>query len=46
VRARELGLEFGKDELREITRQIKAMADSGPLSMDQLDTVLRQWVVA
>ena len=46
VRARELGLEFGKDELREITRQIKAMADSGPLSMDQLDAVLRQWVVA
>ncbi|HET9808451.1 MAG TPA: homocitrate synthase [Candidatus Limnocylindria bacterium] len=46
VRARELGLEFGKDELREITRQIKAMADSGPLSMEQLDAVLRQWVVA
>ena len=46
VRARELGLEFGRDELREITRQIKAMADSGPLSMDQLDAVLRQWVVA
>jgi len=46
VRARELGLEFGKDELREITRQIKAMADSGPLSMDQLDAVLRQWVAA
>jgi homocitrate synthase len=46
VRARELGLEFGKDELREITRQIKAMADTGPLSMDQLDAVLRQRVVA
>jgi homocitrate synthase len=45
-RAEELGLEFGKDELREITRKIKAMADAGPLSMDQLDSLLREWVVA
>lgn len=45
-RAEELGLTFGKAELREITRKIKAMADAGPLSMDQLDAVLREWVVA
>jgi homocitrate synthase len=45
-RAEELGLTFGKTELREITQRIKAMADSGPLSMDQLDSVLREWVVA
>ena len=45
-RAEQLGLTFGKAELREITRRIKAMADAGPLSMDQLDTVLRDWVVA
>ena len=45
-RAEQLGLTFGKTELREITRRIKAMADSGPLSMDQLDNVLRDWVVA
>ncbi|MDQ2951099.1 MAG: homocitrate synthase [Chloroflexota bacterium] len=45
-RAEQLGLTFGKTELREITRRIKAMADAGPLSMDQLDTVLRDWVVA
>jgi homocitrate synthase len=45
-RAEQLGLSFGKTELREITRRIKAMADSGPLSMDQLDSVLRDWVVA
>jgi len=45
-RAEQLGLTFGKTELREITRRIKAMADSGPLSMDQLDSVLREWVVA
>jgi len=45
-RAEELGLSFGKAELREITRQIKTMADAGPLSMEQLDTVLRTWAVA
>ena len=45
-RAEELGLQFGKDELREITRKIKALADAGPLSMDQLDSLLREWVVA
>lgn len=45
-RAEQLGLTFGKTELREITRKIKAMADAGPLSMDQLDAMLREWVVA
>jgi homocitrate synthase len=45
-RAEQLGLTFGKTELREITQKIKAMADAGPLSMDQLDAVLREWVVA
>jgi len=45
-RAEELGLQFGKDDLREVTKRIKAMADAGPLSMDQLDTILREWVVA
>ena len=45
-RAEQLGLTFGKTELREITQKIKAMGDAGPLSMDQLDSVLREWVVA
>jgi isopropylmalate/homocitrate/citramalate synthase len=45
-RAEELGLQFGKDELRAITTKIKTLADSGPLSMDQLDALLRDWVVA
>jgi len=44
-RAEQLGLTLGMAELREITKKIKAMADSGPLSMDQLDSVLREWVV-
>jgi homocitrate synthase len=45
-RAEELGLSFGKAELRQITLRIKTMADAGPLSMDQLDAVLRSSVVA
>ena len=45
-RAQELGLQFGKDDLREVTKRIKAMADAGPLSMDQLDQILRGYVVA
>jgi homocitrate synthase len=45
-RAEQLGLSFGKAELRQITQRIKTMADSGPLSMDQLDAVLKEWVVA
>src|SRR5437667_976049 len=45
-RSKELGLEFGEDELKEITRRIKTLADAGPLSMDKLDSLLREWVVA
>jgi homocitrate synthase len=45
-RARELGLHFGDSQLREITDEIKRLADAGPLSTRQLDELLRSWVVA
>ncbi len=45
-RAKELGLEYGEEELRKITAHIKALADRGPLSMAELDAILREWVVA
>lgn len=45
-RAKELGLHFGDTQLREITQQIKRLADAGPLSTEQLDELLRSWVVA
>ena len=45
-RARELGLHFGDSQLREITDEIKRLADAGPLSTGQLDELLRSWVVA
>jgi len=45
-RAQELGLHFGDSQLREITQEIKRLADAGPLSTAQLDALLRGWVVA
>ncbi len=45
-RARELGLHFGDSQLREITLEIKRMADAGPLTIEELDELLRSWVVA
>ncbi len=45
-RAREMGITFGESELKAITRRIKEMADSGELSEEQIDRVLRDWVTA
>ena len=45
-RARELGIEFGQSQLRTITARIKDMADSGELSEEEIDRVLREWVTA
>ncbi len=45
-RAREMGITFGESELRAITKRIKEMADSGELSEEQIDRVLREWVTA
>ncbi len=45
-RARELGLRFGEAQLREITLRIKDMADRGELTEEQINRVLRTWVIA
>jgi len=45
-RAREMGITFGESELKAITRRIKEMADSGELTEEQIDRVLRDWVTA
>ena len=45
-RAREMGIKFGEGELRAITSRIKAMADKGQLSEEEIDRVLREWVTA
>ncbi|HZZ85032.1 MAG TPA: homocitrate synthase [Anaeromyxobacteraceae bacterium] len=45
-RAREMGMTFGEGELKAITRRIKELADKGELSEEQIDQVLRQWVIA
>jgi homocitrate synthase len=45
-RATQLGLHFGEIELREVTAEIKRMADSGPLTLQQLDYLLRDRLTA
>jgi homocitrate synthase len=45
-RAREMGITFGESELKDITRRIKEMADAGEISEEQIDRVLREWVIA
>jgi homocitrate synthase len=41
-----MGITFGESELRAITRRIKEMADAGELSEEEIDRVLRDWVIA
>jgi homocitrate synthase len=45
-RASQLGLRFGEVELREVTEEIKRLADAGPLSERQLDHLLRERLTA
>ncbi len=45
-RAREIGITFGESELKALTREIKALADTGELSESQIDDVLRGWITA
>jgi homocitrate synthase len=45
-RAQELGLHYGDEELRRITQHIKALADQGQLTLEELDRILREWVLA
>jgi homocitrate synthase len=45
-RASQLGLHFGEIELRDVTAEIKRLADSGPLSETDLDRLLRDRLTA
>lgn len=45
-RARQLGLHFGDEQLRALTSEIKRIADEGPLSTEQLDHLLKNWITA
>ncbi len=45
-RAQELGLSFGDQELHRLTHHIKALADQGQLTLEELDKILRDWVLA
>lgn len=41
-RARELGIELGRDVLQALTREIKTRADQAPLSMTEIDALLKE----
>jgi homocitrate synthase len=43
ARAQELGLSLTEAQVREATRYIKALADQRPLSLGEVDAVLRAW---
>ncbi len=45
-RAEELGLSFGEEELHRLTHRIKELADRGQLTLEELDGILREWVMA
>jgi homocitrate synthase len=45
-RASQLGLHFGEIELRDVTEEIKRLADRGPLSTEELDGLLRSRLTA
>ena len=45
-RAAQLGLHFGEIELREVTAEIKRLADTGPITEQQLDHLLRDRLTA
>jgi homocitrate synthase len=45
-RATTLGLHFGQADLRAVTDEIKRRADERPLTSEELDALLREWVTA
>ena len=45
-RANQLGLSFGQADLRAVTAEIKRRADEHPLTNEELDLLLREWVTA
>ncbi len=45
-RAEQLGISLGEEELRRLTAHIKALADEKPLSLDDVDAIIRHWAKA
>lgn len=45
-RAREMGLVFGEAQLRAVTQRIKELCDAGPVTAEQIDQLLREWMTA
>jgi homocitrate synthase len=45
-RAQQLGVEMTEDTIKRVTAHVKALADEKPLSLDDVDAVLKRWAVA
>ncbi|NLS78212.1 MAG: homocitrate synthase [Chloroflexi bacterium] len=43
-RAQQLGLQLSDNEIKEATQHIKAVADEKPLTLDDVDDILRRWL--
>jgi len=44
ARAEQLNLNIPDDQIKLVTNQIKKMADERPLTLDDVDSVLREWI--
>lgn len=44
-RAQQLGLDMTEEEIKRVTAHVKAVADEKPLSLDDVDGVLKRWGV-
>jgi len=43
-RAEQLDLQLGDEDLKQATGRIKALADQKPLTLDDVDAILRAWI--
>ncbi len=43
-RAEQLGLKLGREQIKQATAHIKALADEKPPSLDDVDAILKRWV--
>jgi homocitrate synthase len=46
LRANELGLDLTDEEIRQVTAQVKALADERPITLEDVDEALYRWVQA
>ncbi len=43
LRAEQLGIEMNEEKIKRVTSHVKVLADEKPLSLDDVDAVLKRW---